>query len=100
MLQTLVYHFATKINLIIYGIRFKKALFPTGYFVGNFFGVNDEWNDNKTNKTFFTKKQVEELFYNFEVIKLKEIERDGTTGTGEMKYWHFFNVIAKKTNKL
>ena len=78
------------------GIRFNTALNRTGYFVGNFFGVNDEWNTNETQKSFFTKEQVEELFNNFEIIDFKEIENDALTGIGKMKHWHFFSVIAKK----
>ena len=78
-----------------FGIKFKIALNWTGYFVGNFFGINDEWNNNKTRKTFFTKEQVEALFINFEIIALKENESDVITGE-KMKHWHFFNVVAKK----
>ena len=68
-----------KINLKNYGIKFKTISKLTGYFVGNFFGVNDEWNDSRTRKTFFTKEQVKELFDNFEIIMFKEIEKDGMT---------------------
>ena len=68
-----------KINLKNCGRRFKKILFLNGYFVGNFFGVNDEWNVAGTRKSFFTKKQVEELFDNFEIIVFEEIEKNGQT---------------------
>ena len=67
-----------------------------GYFVGNFFGINDSWNVVESNMTFLTKEQVLDLFEEFDVIKFKEIEKDGLTGLGNMKHWHIFNVIAKK----
>ena len=67
-----------------------------GYFVGNFFGKNDEWKITKEEMTFLTKEQVMELFSNFEIIEFKEVEKDGITGLGQMKHWHVFNVIAKK----
>ena len=45
---------------------------------------------------FFTKKQVIELFEDFEIIRLNEMEKDHLTGLGKMKHWHIFDVIARK----
>ena len=36
------------------------------------------------------------LFDEFDIIKFNEVEKEGLTGLGNMKYWHIFNVIAKK----
>ena len=74
----------------------KKNICNDGYFVGNFFGIKDSWNRDESNMTFLTKEQVLDLFEEFDVIKFKEIEKDGLTGLGNMKHWHIFNVIAKK----
>ena len=52
--------------------------------------------NTKEEMTFLTKKQVIELFENFEIIELNEVEKDNFTGLGKMKHWHIFNVIAKK----
>ena len=76
--------------------KIDDSILKNGYFVGNFFGENDEWKKTKKEMTFLSKKQVIELFKNFEIIEFKEIEKDGLTGLGEMKHWHVFNVIAKK----
>ena len=76
--------------------KIDDSILKDGYFVGNFFGENDEWKITKKEMTFLSKRQVIELFRNFEIIKFKEIEKDGLTGLGEMKHWHMFNVIAKK----
>ena len=65
--------------------KIQNSIISNGYFVGNFFGVNDEWNNAGTRRTFFTKKQVEELFDNFEIIFFEEFDRDGTTRWGEGK---------------
>lgn len=46
--------------------------------------------------TFFTKKQVIDLFKSFEIIEFKEIEKNDLTGLGKMKHWHIFDIIAKK----
>ena len=76
--------------------KIDDSILKDGYFVGNFFGENDEWKITKEEMTFLTKEQVMELFSNFEIIELKEVEKDGITGLGQMKHWHVFNVIAKK----
>lgn len=76
--------------------KIDDSILKDGYFVGNFFGINDEWKSTKEEMTFLTKEQVIELFKDFEIIEFKEVEKDGTTGLGKMKHWHIFNVIAKK----
>lgn len=74
--------------------KIKTSISNNGYFVGNFFGIHDDWNKNKPDMTFLTKDQVMELFKDFEIVKFEEIEKDGLTGLGKMKHWHMFNVIA------
>lgn len=76
--------------------KIKESILQNGYFVGNFFGVNDSWNGMKDQMVFLSKSQVMELFYDFDVVRFKEIEKDGLTGLGMMKHWHIFDVIAKK----
>ena len=76
--------------------KIDDSILKDGYFVGNFFGDNDEWKNTKEEMTFLTKKQVIELFENFEIIEFNEVEKDDFTGLGKMKHWHIFNVIAKK----
>ena len=76
--------------------KINNSILKDGYFVGNFFGINDEWKSTKEEMTFLTKEQVIELFKDFEIIEFKEVEKDGATGLGKMKHWHIFNVIAKK----
>ena len=74
----------------------NDSILKDGYFVGNFFGENDEWKKTKEKMTFLTKKQVIELFKDFQIIEFDEIEKDNPTALGKMKHWHIFNVIAKK----
>lgn len=76
--------------------KIEKSILKNGYFVGNFFGVNDEWNGLKPNMIFLNKPEVLELFRNFEIIEFKEEQADRKTGLGVMKHWHLFWVIAKK----
>ena len=76
--------------------KINDSMLKEGYFVGNFFGVNDEWKKTKVEMTFLSKLQVIELFKGFKIIEFKEVEKDDFTGLGNMKHWHIFNVIAKK----
>lgn len=73
-----------------------KVFCLIGYFVGNLFGINDEWAKTKENAVFLNKEQVLELFENFEIIDFKEIEKQAVTACGTMKHWHIFEIIAKK----
>lgn len=79
--------------------KIDESICKDGYFVGNFFGINDEWRKTKDRMTFLTKEQVMGLFENYKILEFKEIEEDGLTGLGRMKHWHIFNVIAKKKEK-
>lgn len=76
--------------------KIKENIVCGGYFVGNFFGINDEWKESKDKMIFLTKDEVLELFKEFKIIKFKEVEKDLLNGLGKMKHWHIFNVIAKK----
>ncbi len=75
--------------------KIRNSILNDGYFVGNFFGNNDEWKNIKEEMTFLTKRQTIQLFKDFEIIKFKEVEKDGLTGSGKIKHLHIFNVIAK-----
>ena len=76
--------------------KINNSILKDGYFVGNFFVINDEWKSTKEEMTFLTKEQEIELFKDFEIIEFKEVEKDDFTGLGKLKHWHIFNVIAKK----
>ena len=76
--------------------KISNSILKDGYFVGNFFGINDEWKSTKEEMTFLTKEQVIELFKDFEIVEFEEVEKDGATALGKMKHWHVFNVIARK----
>ena len=75
--------------------KIRNSILNDGYFVGNFFGNNDELKNIKEEMTFLTKRQTIQLFKDFEIIKFKEVEKDGFTGSGKIKHCHIFNVIAK-----
>jgi tellurite methyltransferase len=74
----------------------KNSLKHKGFFVGHFFGVNDEWNVPNASMTFHSSLQVERLLSTMTILKLSEEEKDGKTATGTQKHWHIFHVIAQK----
>ncbi len=63
------------------------------WFAGHFFGPNDDWADNLTT---LSKVELEEMFADFEILKMLEEEADRPTALGSMKHWHIFKVIARK----
>lgn len=67
-----------------------------GYFVGNFFGLNDSWAKTKDKMIFLSKEQVLELLTQFEILEFEENERNGKTALGKLKHWHTYEIIAKK----
>jgi SAM-dependent methyltransferase len=82
--------FCSVMNKVIGSIK------PNGLFVGQLFGVNDEWNTPETKMTFCERKDVDKLFSNFKVVEISEVDRAGIMANGNPKHWHVFNIIAQK----
>jgi tellurite methyltransferase len=76
----------------------KNSLNPDGLFVGQLFGVNDQYKRPGETMTFLNKAEVEDLLKDLKIIKLKEIEKDGKLANGKPKHWHYFDIIAQSTN--
>jgi len=76
--------------------RVKHALNPGGIFVGQFFGVNDEWNTPENRMTFFTREQAKDALKGMKVIEFREEDVDGHVADGSPKHWHVFHIIAQK----
>ena len=75
--------------------RLAASLKPGGVFVGQFFGVEDSWSNDKK-MTFHTKEQVAALLKGFAVSHFEETKKEGKTAMGQNKFWHVFNVIATR----
>lgn len=72
-----------------------ESLKSGGIFTGQFFGVQDGWNDGNHPEIIFH-DQIYSLFTLFNIIKYEEEIADKPTAAGDMKHWHVFHVIAKK----
>ena len=88
--------FCSKENFNDFWIKIVESINKNGYFVGNFFGVNDSWYNEKENVLFLSKEQVLKLFESFQLLKFQEVEKNEKTGLGQIKHWHTFEIIAKK----
>ncbi len=68
---------------------------PGGIFVGQFFGLHDEWNTPGRPMTFLTREQVEELLRGMKLIEFTEEDVDSHVADGTPKHWHVFHIIAQ-----
>lgn len=66
-----------------------------GYFVGNFLGKEDEWCTD-SNMTFIDKEDLYRIFQDFEIVFLLEKKFNKKTTNGKMKFWHIYQIIARK----
>lgn len=77
--------------------KLKKSLKKDGVFTGQFFGEKDSWNTSDTRLTFHTCKEAWKLLEGLEVLVFNEEEQDERPAIGDLKHWHVFHVIAKKS---
>ena len=76
--------------------KIVNCILGNGYFVGNFFGLNDTWKETKKHMVFLSKRQVLDLFKDFEILEFNHIEKDACTALSKLKHWDIYNVIAKR----
>ncbi|MEO5635223.1 MAG: class I SAM-dependent methyltransferase [Candidatus Paceibacterota bacterium] len=79
--------------------KILTSLKTEGVFVGQFFGVRDEWNISGSILVFNTKKEIREFFSGLELIELIEEEEKKETVSGDTKKWHVFHFIVRKKAK-
>ena len=75
--------------------RIKQALHAGGLFVGQFFGVNDEWNTPENQMTFLTREQAEVELRGLKTLVFREEDIDSHVADGTPKHWHVFHIIAQ-----
>ncbi len=76
--------------------RLLGSILPGGLFIGDFYGINDEWNKPDETMTFMSREDNEDLFKGMEVLSLDQVEGDGHIANGKAKHWHKFHIIARK----
>lgn len=75
-----------------------NSILPNGYFVGNFLGKEDGWSQNNT-RSFTDEKELRAIFKDFQISYFKEKKYNKQTANGNMKFWHVYEIIAKKVKK-
>ena len=73
--------------------RIRAVLRPGGIFAGQLFGLNDSWSTNPS-MTFHDSCDVQDLLKVWEILELREIDRDGEAFSGP-KHWHLFEILAR-----
>jgi tellurite methyltransferase len=76
--------------------RIRQALQAGGIFVGQFFGVHDEWNTPENQMTFLTRQQAEAELKGLKALVFREEDIDSHVADGTPKHWHVFHIIAQK----
>jgi len=72
-----------------------SSLKTGGRFSGQLFGDRDSW-AALSNIVTHTRSQVDQLLQPFIVEFFEEEEHPGKTALGEDKYWHLYQIVARK----
>ncbi len=78
--------------------RVREGVAPRGFFVGQFFGPDDEFIREAATGTMTSHSAVEvrDLFSQFDLVLHEEVNRSGHIGKGRSKWWHVHHVIAQR----
>ncbi|MEL6489958.1 MAG: class I SAM-dependent methyltransferase [Cyanobacteria bacterium J06621_3] len=77
--------------------KIVNSLRPGGRFCGQLFGDRDSW-AAYPNRSHHTRSQLDQLLIPFNIEFLEEEEHPGITALGEEKYWHIYNIVARRKN--
>lgn len=72
------------------------AINPNGLFIGQLFGLDDEWNTPDSKMSFCKRADIDNLFSSFKQVKITEVNEIGTLANGDSKHWHVFDIVAQK----
>ena len=70
-----------------------ESINKNGYFVGNFLGNEDDW---KNSKTTGEKDELLNYFSKFKILYFSEEKYYKDSVARKNKFWHVYNIIAKK----
>ncbi len=95
--QQILFHFPkAKFDFIMEKIQ--SSLTSGGILCANFLGENDTWNSPEKNMTITPAKDLPEILKGFEIVYIKEHERDQTPefakGKGDVKPRHEHQVVV------
>ena len=78
--------------------KVRNALNSEGIFVGQFFGIHDQWNtpERAAAMTFLSREEAMQALEGLNVIEFDEEDIDSVVADGSPKHWHVFHIIARK----
>lgn len=83
------------IDELIYKI--KNSLNTNGFFVGNFLGITDDWNDESHKEIkFFNKDEIMNYFKEFKVFYISDKRYIKDSSKEKDKHWHVIEIYAQK----
>lgn len=91
-----VLHYVSKKEIGLVMENIKESLNQRGVFSGKLIGDRDSWIQDDPGGSYFSEKELREIFADFEIEKLEHIEYEGKNAKGKPKHWHLINFIAKK----
>ena len=71
-----------------------KCVNEDGFFIGNFWGKEDDWANSKT---AIEKEALLDFFKDFKMYYFSEEKYYKDTASGKNKFWHVYTVIAQKS---
>jgi len=79
--------------------KVREALDPEGIFVGQFFGIHDQWNtpERAAAMTFLSREEALQALEGLDVIDFEEEDVDSVVADGSPKHWHVFHITARKS---
>jgi hypothetical protein len=61
-----------------------------------YFGASSPWNTPDGTMSFLTRAETEAFPRGFDLLDIEEEDHHDKTKFGELKYWHFCPIIARK----
>ncbi|MFH1656529.1 MAG: class I SAM-dependent methyltransferase [Candidatus Nealsonbacteria bacterium] len=77
-------------------INIQKGLKSGGFFVFSIFGIEDDWAKNHKEMSFWTIGELKKTLESIDFIKITEKKETKPGVTGEVKFWHLIQGIARK----
>lgn len=74
----------------------QKGLRKRGVFIFGLFGPEDDWAKSHPEMSFWTVEELKKLLPDMEFIKIIEERETGSAASGEVKFWHKIQGIARK----
>ncbi len=77
-------------------LKIQEGLTKDGIFVFSVFGPEDDWAKTRQEMSFWTIEELKNLLKKMDFIEISEEKRKKAGATGEVKFWHIIQGIARR----